>query len=155
MTEDEFAAYLPRLAREYAESHVEAGNWTPEEALARSEAELDELLPAGLAQPHTLVLTATDEHDVAVGLAWITLVHPRGLSDTAWLHDIEIFAEHRGRGLGRALLSAAEAEVAGRGVAGLGLNVFGGNDVARRLYESAGYVVTTQQMQKRLARSTA
>jgi ribosomal protein S18 acetylase RimI-like enzyme len=154
MTDDEFAAYRPRLVREYAESHVEAGNWTPEEAQARSEAELDELLPAGLAQPDTLLLTATDEAGVAVGLVWIALVHPRGAADTAFIYDIEVFADHRGRGLGRALLSAAEEEVARHGVANLGLNVFGSNEVARRLYESAGYVVTTQQMRKRLRPST-
>jgi ribosomal protein S18 acetylase RimI-like enzyme len=81
------------------------------------------------------------------------LVHPRGVADTAWIFDIEVFAEHRGRGLGRALLSAAEEEVARHGAANLGLNVFGSNEVARRLYESAGYVVITQQMQKRLTPS--
>jgi ribosomal protein S18 acetylase RimI-like enzyme len=150
MTEDEFAVYRPRLAREYAESHVEAGNWTPEEALSRSEAELDELLPAGLAQPDTLLLTATDADGVAIGLTWIALVHPRGAPDTAWIFDIEVFPEHRSRGLGRALLAAAEREVARRGVGNLGLNVFGSNEPARRLYESAGYTVVTQQMHKRL-----
>lgn len=150
MTADEWAAYRPRLVREYAQDHLQAGNWTPEEALARSEAELDELLPAGLAQPDTLLLTAIAEDGCAIGLTWITLVHPRGVADTAWIFDIEVFAEHRGRGFGRALLSAAEREVARHGVENLGLNVFSGNDAARRLYESAGYVVTTQQMRKRL-----
>jgi ribosomal protein S18 acetylase RimI-like enzyme len=154
MTEEEFAAYRPRLAREYAESHVQAGTWTPDEALARSQAELDELLPAGLAQPDTLLLTATDADGVAIGLTWIALVHPRGVADTAWIFDIEVFPEHRGRGVGRALLQAAEEEVARHGVANLGLNVFGSNDVARRLYESAGYAVTTVQMQKRISPST-
>jgi GNAT superfamily N-acetyltransferase len=150
MTPDEYAAYVPRLAREYADSHVEAGNWTPEEALARSQAELDELLPEGLAQPDTLLLTATDAEGIPIGLAWVALVHPRGRADTAWIFDIEVFPEHRGRGLGRVLLSAVEDEVARHGVGKLGLNVFGNNEVALRLYESAGYAVITQQMQKGL-----
>ncbi len=117
MTEDEFAAYRPHLARGYAEERAEAGDRAPEEALARSEAELDELLPDGLAQPDTLLLTAVGEDGVAVGVTWIALVHPRG-------------------------------------VGSLGLNVFGSNEAARRLYESAGYAVTTQQMQKRLGPSS-
>jgi GNAT superfamily N-acetyltransferase len=44
---------------------------------------------------------------VFIGLTWIALVHPRGVADTAWIFDLEVFAEHRGRGFGRALLSAA------------------------------------------------
>lgn len=154
MTEDEFSAYRPRLVREYAQEHVRAGTWTPEEALSRSEADIDELLPRGLAQPDTLLLTAMDKDGVAIGLTWIALVHPRGVADTAWIFDIEVFAEHRGRGLGRALLSAVEREVTRHSVGHLALNVFGSNGAARRLYESAGYAVTTQQMLKRLTPST-
>jgi ribosomal protein S18 acetylase RimI-like enzyme len=150
MTDDEFAAYFPRLVKEYAESHVEAGNWAPDVALERSQAELDQLLPAGVAQPDTLLLTAVDENGASVGLVWISLAHPRGAGRTGWIYDIEVFGEHRGRGLGRALLAAAEQEVARHGVAKLALNVFGSNEVARRLYDSAGYVVITQQMEKRL-----
>jgi ribosomal protein S18 acetylase RimI-like enzyme len=150
MTPEEFTAYRPRLAREYAEAHVEAGNWTPEEALSRSEAELDELLPEGLSQPDTLLLTATDTDGVPIGLTWISLVHPRGVADTAWIYDIEVFPEHRGQGWGRALLSAAEDELARHGVGSVGLNVFGDNQVALRMYESAGYAVSTQQMHKRV-----
>jgi hypothetical protein len=33
----------------------------------------------------------------------------------------------------------------------LGLNVFGDNEIARNLYQSAGYGVVTQQMVKRLS----
>jgi ribosomal protein S18 acetylase RimI-like enzyme len=154
MTDEEFAAYRPRLAREYAEEHVQAGNWTPDEALGKSEAELDEILGEGLAQPDTLLLTAVDADDVPVGLVWISLVHPRGVADTAYIFAIEVFSEHRGKGLGKALLAAAEQEVARHGVGNLGLNVFGSNTVARHLYESAGYVVTTQQMRKVVAPRT-
>jgi ribosomal protein S18 acetylase RimI-like enzyme len=154
MTEDEYAVYRPRVVREYAAEHVRAGNWAEEEALARSEAEFEEILPDGLAQPDTLLLTAVDEDGAAVGLTWIALKHPRGAPDTAWVFDIEVAAEHRGRGLGRALLAAAEAEVARHGVGHLGLNVFGSNTVALRLYESAGYTVVTQQMHKRVGPQT-
>ncbi len=150
MTEDEFAVYRPRVVREYAAEHVTAGDWPPDEALARSEAELDTLLPDGLATADTLLMTATDEAGVPVGITWVALTHPRGAPDTAWVFDIEVLADHRGRGLGRALLAAVEAEVARLGIAHLGLNVFGSNTVARRLYESAGYAVVTQQMTKRL-----
>jgi hypothetical protein len=43
----------------------------------------------------------------------------------AWIFDIDVAPEHRGRGYGRALLQAAEREVEQRGVKSIGLNVFG------------------------------
>ena len=47
----------------------------------------------------------------------------------------------RGRGYGRALMEAADREAQRRGAQSIGLNVFGRNDVARRMYESSGYQV--------------
>jgi hypothetical protein len=47
LPEVHFPAYRARLAREYARDKVAAGVWPPEEALSRSEADLDGLLPDG------------------------------------------------------------------------------------------------------------
>ena len=47
----------------------------------------------------------------------------------------------RGQGLGRQLLSAAEAVAARHGATWLGLNVFGFNDVVHQLYGSSGYQI--------------
>jgi ribosomal protein S18 acetylase RimI-like enzyme len=47
----------------------------------------------------------------------------------------------RRRGVGRALIDAAIAEAGARGAHRLTLRVLGPNDGARRLYESAGFVV--------------
>jgi ribosomal protein S18 acetylase RimI-like enzyme len=49
------------------------------------------------------------------------------------------------------LLKAAEDEAQRRGGDSIGLNVFGGNDVARGMYESSGYEVAAIQMRKHLA----
>jgi len=68
----------------------------------------------------------------------------------AWLYDIEIAPEQRGKGYGRGLLAALERQLASLRVESLGLNVFADNPVARRLYESSGYDVTTQNMTKTL-----
>jgi ribosomal protein S18 acetylase RimI-like enzyme len=48
-------------------------------------------------------------------------------------------------------LQAAEREAQRHGADAIGLNVFGGNDAARRLYESSGYQVTSIQMRKSFA----
>lgn len=59
------------------------------------------------------------------GDVWCLCVHP----------------EHRGRGLGRALLLAGAQWLRRQGMASAGLWVDGANDRARYLYESAGFVV--------------
>jgi GNAT superfamily N-acetyltransferase len=73
----------------------------------------------------------------------------RGRRTRAFLHDIEVDEPHRGKGYGRALLTAAEEAARSRGVSALELNVFGGNATSIGLYESAGYIVV-QQMRTRL-----
>jgi GNAT superfamily N-acetyltransferase len=57
---------------------------------------------------------------------------------------------HQGKGYGRALLQAAEQQAARHGSKAIGLNVFGTNTVARRLYESSGYQITSMNMRKEL-----
>jgi ribosomal protein S18 acetylase RimI-like enzyme len=71
-------------------------------------------------------------------------------SDAWWVWDVEIDEHHRGAGHGRAAMQLAEQEAARHGAATLGLNVFGYNEVARRLYESLGYETTSLQMRKPL-----
>ena len=51
-------------------------------------------------------------------------------------------ADQRRRGYGREILDAGALAARDLGAEVLGLNVFGHNDVARALYERAGYVTT-------------
>ena len=67
-----------------------------------------------------------------------------------FIYDVEIDEAHRGKGYGRAAMELAEQEANALGIGRIELNVFGGNDVARRLYLSVGYVETSVQMAKDL-----
>jgi ribosomal protein S18 acetylase RimI-like enzyme len=58
-------------------------------------------------------------------------------------YDVEVAEDARGRGLGRRLMERAEDEGHRRDGTALGLNVFGPNTRARRLYESLGYEPTS------------
>ena len=68
----------------------------------------------------------------------------------SFIYDITIDPDHQGRGYGRATMRLAEDEARSRGIGRIELNVFGGNDVARGLYRSLGYVETSVQMGKDL-----
>jgi GNAT superfamily N-acetyltransferase len=54
------------------------------------------------------------------------------------IHDLAVLPETRGRGVGRALLAAVEAEALKRGACKITLEVLSGNP-ARRLYAREGY----------------
>jgi ribosomal protein S18 acetylase RimI-like enzyme len=86
----------------------------------------------------------------AVGRLWLA-ERELGGRRTLFIYDISIEAEQQGRGYGRAAMRLAEEEARSRGIGHLELNVFGGNDVARSLYRSLGYVETAVQMAKDLS----
>src|SRR5690606_91887 len=68
------------------------------------------------------------------------LVLFHGRTALARLYSMAVAPEHRGQGLGRVLLEAAEATALDRGAAVLRLEVHPHNDAAIALYRSAGYV---------------
>lgn len=62
--------------------------------------------------------------------------------------DLVVARAGEGRGVGRALLAAADRWAEAAGYPWLTLHVFEGNDRARRLYEQTGYVVEWTRMLK-------
>jgi GNAT superfamily N-acetyltransferase len=64
--------------------------------------------------------------------------------------DLVVAREGEGRGVGRALLAAAENWARGRGYRLLSLKVFGENARAKRIYEEIGYSTDTIKMVKEL-----
>jgi ribosomal protein S18 acetylase RimI-like enzyme len=150
MSSVEFAVFRTHTIAEYAKAHTSVGNWSVEESLERSTQAINELLPDGENTEQALVLTALNETGISIGYLWIGLQRRGGAPGEAWIYDIELYEEFRGKGYGRALLLLAEQEVRKHGVKKLGLNVFGNNQVARNLYESAGYEITSMQMAKEL-----
>ena len=55
------------------------------------------------------------------------------------VHDLGVRPEHRGRGVGRALLAAVEAEAQRRGACKVTLEVLSGNEPAKALYAAVGF----------------
>ncbi|MGC5309143.1 GNAT family N-acetyltransferase [Micromonospora zamorensis] len=149
MTAQELARLLVSLEQGYADDLVAHRGMTPEAALDRSVNQIRESLPAGAATEGALLRMAR-VGDTEVGWIWVTLP-TTAAPDQAWIHNIEVHEEHRGRGYARRMIQLIEAELAHLDVPELGLNVFGTNTVAIGLYRSLGFEVTSQQMAKRLS----
>jgi GNAT superfamily N-acetyltransferase len=97
------------------------------------------LIPALREQDNALLLLALVEGRV-VGIATcfygFSTFAARPLLN---VHDLAVVPEHRGRGIGRALLAGAEARARARGCSKLTLEVLESNGGARKLYESFGF----------------
>jgi ribosomal protein S18 acetylase RimI-like enzyme len=150
MTQPEFEAWLPRAIVEYAQEHVVDGRWSEEEAVEKSRAEHEKLLPQGLATPDHHLWTITRSSDrKAVGLLWVHMMQtPR---PHAFVYDIEINPDSRRRGYAEAAMKELEAVARRMGAETIRLHVFGHNTAARPLYVKLGYEPTNIVMAKSLA----
>jgi len=83
-------------------------------------------------------------------LVWVELSE-RSDGPSAFVCDVQVAEELRGRGYGRAVMLAAEEACRERGATSVRLNVFGSKHVARGLYERLGFETTSVQMRKNLA----
>ncbi|MGE5830555.1 MAG: GNAT family N-acetyltransferase [Micromonosporaceae bacterium] len=144
MTPDEFAPYLEALIVAYAQENVETGRWSAEQAVAQSRANICSLLPEGLDTTNHYLWVARDA-GVPVGVLWIGR-EPWGASTQAYIFDLEVRAERRGQGYGRAIMAAAAEQSRQLGATSIGLHVHGPNAIARALYASLGYRETDVTM---------
>lgn len=145
----EFARRCASLIRSYAAYLASARGLTMADAITESDRSIVARAPRGLATPGQLIRRAVAD-GVPVGWIWVALPGA-GTPDPAWIVDVEVDPGHRSRGHAAAMIEAVAAELAGRGVPGLGLNVFGTNGTAIRLYERLGFEVTAQQRSRALS----
>ncbi len=148
MTGPEVATFVGGQLEPYIAERIAAGE-SPDEARRIGEAQMAGHFPDATPAPGQLLYRVLDDGGTAVGDLWIG---PRSAerTDAFWVWDVVIDEAQRGRGLGRAAMLLAEEAARAQGATELGLNVFGTNAVARRLYESIGYEPTAITMRKSL-----
>lgn len=152
MSQEEYVVWRESSERGYAAEIAVSRDLEPDAARAQSAGEFAALLPDGLTSPDMHLFTAVlDEgaDDAPVGIGWFEL-RQRASGTSAWIYDIRLDGDRRGHGLGRALLEALHDAARDLGATSMTLNVFGDNPTAIRLYETSGYTVTAQQMQRDL-----
>lgn len=116
----------------YAMDVMGNGGPLPPDVLAR-------LVPALREHPTTLVFlayVAGEPVGIATCFVGFSTFAARPLIN---VHDLSVLPEHRGRGIGRALLEAVEQKARERAYAKVTLEVQEHNSQARRVYEAAGF----------------
>jgi RimJ/RimL family protein N-acetyltransferase len=150
MSAEAWEAWRVASIRGYAEEKVTAGTWPSDSAQERAVAEFGELLPQGQQTPGHEFRAIVTESQEPVGVIWLAPQREIG-SGAAFIFDIVINEDRRGRGYGRAAMEALEPLARSLGYDKIRLHVFGHNAVARNLYASVGYSETDLMMEKRLA----
>ena len=145
LREDEYDAFIGRGIAFYVNDMVAAGV-ERDVAEAKAANDLPQILPQGLTTPDHYMYAIEDEGRFA-GYLWLC-DRDGELGHSLFVYAIEIDEEFRRRGLGRAAMVFAEEEAKRLGIAKIALNVFGGNEIARRLYLSLGYRETAIHMEK-------
>ncbi|WP_406226513.1 GNAT family N-acetyltransferase [Streptomyces albidoflavus] len=148
MTEGEYAQWETVSREAYAQEWANRG--LPEEqARARSEASYRDNLSQGLATPG-VSFGVVEADGAPAGHVWVSSGQAGPGVPGAYVFDIEVRPEFRGRGLGRALMLLAERAAFDAGDSLIGLHVFADNTPARRLYDSLGYTPTRLHWSKPL-----
>jgi ribosomal protein S18 acetylase RimI-like enzyme len=148
MTSEEFPAFVAVSKADYAHDIEVHGGQTHEAAQQKAEADFPAVLPLGLETPGHFIFVV-EANGEPIGRLWLA-ERQLGGRRVLYVYDISIDPEQQGRGYGRAAMRLAEDEARNLGIDRIELNVFGGNDVARGLYRSLGYVESSVQMSKDL-----
>ncbi|MFG2873634.1 GNAT family N-acetyltransferase [Streptomyces sp. NPDC048337] len=137
LTEEEYPAWYAGEEAAYIADIVRAGALTPEQAKAKSDQDFARHLPQGYLTPgHAFY--AMEANGQVVGTGW---VNHGFLPGVTFGFSLEVYEEHRGKGYGRAAMAVGEWATRQGGDEAMMFNVFGGNEVAMRLYDSTGFAV--------------
>ncbi len=146
---NDFSKFMAYAVENYAEEKTKSGNWKADEAKKKSEEVFSKLLPKGLETPgYNLMNIVVKEDGVKAGFLWFEMNNKE--SGGAYIWDIVVFSEFRGRGYGEAAMKALETIVREAGVSKITLHVFGHNKPAISLYEKLNYETTNMIMVKKL-----
>jgi RimJ/RimL family protein N-acetyltransferase len=149
-TEKEFEDYRRQGIARYAEENVKAGFWNPAEAIEKSRAAHEALLPQGLATPHQHLFSIREmENGEQVGTIWLSEDTESGIP-SGFIYDLFIFEPFRRRGYATRAMRALEDKAKGLGLTVMYLHVFAHNPAARSLYDKLGYGVKSTNMAKPL-----
>lgn len=130
------------LLAEASDSELEAINRLLPQLSSSAKALSAEALKALIASPHTFIYIIKDENHATQGMASLCLcASPTGTK--AWVEDVVVDKECRGRGYARALLQHLKQESKRLGAKSLNLTSRPERQAANALYRSEGFELRT------------
>jgi ribosomal protein S18 acetylase RimI-like enzyme len=151
MSPHEFDEWREWAVEDYAREDVIHKRIDSDRARGSMSAFMESALPQGsLTEGHRLAIVEDAASGQRVGYTWWA---ERELTAgrTAWIYDVYIDEPYRGRGFGRALMGAVEAQVREAGLVRIELHVWVDNHPATSLYRSLGFTPTGMEMFKELS----
>ena len=145
LKEDEFPEYWRYSIESGMHDMQRAGFFDKDMTYEEAEKHFKKYLPNGLKTPGHHIMHILNNGSV-VGNIWFEI--RSGSLREAYLWDIIIFREYRGKGYGRQSMMELESFVKKEGVRRISLNVFPFNTVARNLYQTSGYQEAAITMMK-------
>ncbi|WP_405017160.1 GNAT family N-acetyltransferase [Kitasatospora sp. NBC_00070] len=137
LTEQEYPAWYAAETAAYVADIVRAGALTPEQARQKSDQDFERYLPQGYLTPGHAIYAFEADGEV-VGTGWVNHAFLPGVT---FGFSLEVHPEHRGKGYGRAAMAVGEWATRQGGDDVMMFNVFGGNEVAMKLYDATGFAV--------------
>ncbi|HUS15500.1 MAG TPA: GNAT family N-acetyltransferase [Chloroflexia bacterium] len=147
MSQDEFAAFYAFGVEDYAQERSRNFDTPLEDERAESARQFADLLKDGLQTAGQHLWKVVDDRGEAVGSLWVAV---QAEQQRAFIFDIVMDEDQRGKGYGGQTLQLLEEELRPLGIQRIGLNVFADNPRAMHLYEKQGYRFTNHNMTKQI-----
>lgn len=146
MNKAEFDCYLEFFIPDYASDLSENFLIPMDKALEESKRLMRDLLPDKQKTVNQQICNIYSvEEGQNVGVIWYNIQRD---SNKAYIYHILIHEAFRNRGFASVVLKELEETVKSSGVTSMGLNVFGNNPGAQRVYEKLGYRSASTAMGK-------
>jgi ribosomal protein S18 acetylase RimI-like enzyme len=147
MSEQEYLEFRKLSMNNYKDDKIRANGLTNEEAQKIAEADFNRYLIDGFHTKDNFLFVLVDEFQHSIGHLWYVV---RGAEDNkkAFIADIFLHSDYRGKGYGRQAMELLESHVKDQGLSAIGLHVFGFNEAAIGLYKKLGYQTTDLVMEK-------
>ena len=138
MNQDIYNNYIKNAIQQYASELSKSRGIDIDEAIQLTNNEFDALLPDGLKSKNQFLYKIINDENENIGIMWFSTESNHG-DNEAFLYDIEINKEYRGKGYGRESMKLLESKIKEFNLGSICLHVFLRNEIACTLYNKIGY----------------
>lgn len=149
MNESEFKDFFLSSVLAMAGENIENNLRDPEEALSNAMEQAEFMLKSSSKHGTYYFFSVNDtEINKTIGSLWIDIKKGASNIKSAFIYNINIQEEYRGKGYGENTLKVLQDWLKSQGVSKISLHVYAKNKIARNLYQNFGFIDTSYNMIK-------